>query len=118
MASDVRATHLTSSGSVFLGRTRVKAIHYKGGTTPTLVLKNGDANGTTLLTMNFVDNDISNAGFIDWLITSYDNINLSQFYSIDNTMIGSNYLIDNSKIHHLVNSYYYDKNDHTYRIIS
>ena len=56
MASDVRATHLTSSGSVFLGRTRVKAIHYKGGTTPTLVLKNGDANGTTLLTMNFVDN--------------------------------------------------------------
>jgi len=28
MASDVKATYLTASGSIFGGRARVKAIHY------------------------------------------------------------------------------------------
>ena len=56
MASDVKATYLTASGVVFAGRTRVKAIHYQAGASPTLVLKNGsDATGTTLLTMTFVN---------------------------------------------------------------
>jgi len=55
MASDVKATYLTASGNVFLGRTRVKAIHYQAGTSPTLVLKNGGATGPTLLTMAFVN---------------------------------------------------------------
>ena len=55
MASDVKATYLTASGSVFAGRSRVKAIHYQAGTSPTLVLKNGGAGGTTLLTMTFVN---------------------------------------------------------------
>ena len=55
MASDVKATYLTASGNVFLGRTRVKAIHYQAGTSPTLVLKNGGASGTALLTMAFVN---------------------------------------------------------------
>jgi len=55
MASDVKATYLTASGNVFLGRTRVKAIHYQAGTSPTLVLKNGGASGTILLTMAFVN---------------------------------------------------------------
>jgi len=55
MASDVKATYLTASGDVFLGRSRIKAIHYQAGTSPTLVLKNGGASGTTLLTMAFVN---------------------------------------------------------------
>ena len=39
MASDVKATFLTASGSVFAGRSRIKAIHYQCGSSPTLVLK-------------------------------------------------------------------------------
>ena len=60
MASDVKATHLTASGSVFAGRARIKAIHYKCGTSPTLVLKNVDTNGAIQLTLTFADNTDDN----------------------------------------------------------
>jgi len=60
MASDVQATHLTASGSVFAGRARVKSIHYKCGTSPTLVLKNVDTNGVTKLTLNFANDTDDN----------------------------------------------------------
>ena len=76
-----------------------------------IINANGDYMKFDLYTMHFIDNDISNIGSIDWLSISYDDINLSQFYSLDNAIIGSNYLIDNSKITHFVNSYYYDKNE-------
>ena len=41
MASDVKATYLTATGTVFAGRARVKAIHYHthAGSGPSLVLK-------------------------------------------------------------------------------
>ena len=55
MASDVKATYLTASGDVFAGRSRIKAIHYQAGTSPTVVLKNGGSGGTTLLTMTFIN---------------------------------------------------------------
>jgi|TARA_R110000744_G_scaffold8656_2_gene28462 hypothetical protein len=55
MASDVKATYLTASGSVFAGRARIKAIHYQAGSSPTLALKNGGSGGTTLLTLTFVN---------------------------------------------------------------
>jgi|TARA_R110000824_G_scaffold51447_6_gene143527 outer membrane protein assembly factor BamA len=53
MVSDIKSTYLTASGTVFAGRTRVKAIHYQAGTSPTLVLKNNDASGATQLTLAF-----------------------------------------------------------------
>ena len=49
MASEVKATYLTASGTVFAGRARIKAIHYMCGSSPSLVLKNKDANGDTFL---------------------------------------------------------------------
>jgi len=55
MASDVKATYLTASGSVFAGRSRIKAIHYQAGTSPTIALKNGGSGGTTLLTLAFAN---------------------------------------------------------------
>ena len=55
MASDVKATYLTSSGDVFAGRARIKAIHYQAGSSPKIVLKNGGSGGTTLLTMAFAN---------------------------------------------------------------
>ena len=64
-----------------------------------------------LYTMRFIDNDISKITFIDWLSNPYDDIDLSQFYSLDNTIIANNYLIDDLKINHIVNCYYYDKNE-------
>ena len=64
-----------------------------------------------LYTMQFIDSDMSNVGLIDWLLESYNDINLSQFYSIDNSIISSNSIIDNSKKNHIVNCYYYDKNE-------
>ena len=47
MASDVKATYLTATGTVFAGRTRVKAIHYHthAGAGPSLVLKDMEARG-------------------------------------------------------------------------
>ena len=55
--SDVKATYLTASGSVFAGPARVGTIHYHGaGSTGSIVLKDGGASGTTLLTMDIHSN--------------------------------------------------------------
>ena len=56
MASDVKATYLTATGTVFAGRTRVKAIHYQAGSSPSLVLKTGSTSGDTQLTLAFANN--------------------------------------------------------------
>ena len=60
MASDVKATHLTSTGTVFAGRARVKAIHYTCGSSPTLVLRNSSGTGDILLTMLFANDTDDN----------------------------------------------------------
>ena len=55
MASDVKATYLTATGTVFAGRSRIKAIHYQAGSSPSLVLKTGSTSGTTQLTLAFAN---------------------------------------------------------------
>jgi len=60
MASDVKATFLTATGTVFAGRTRVKAIHYQAGSSPSLVLKTGSTSGDTQLTLAFANNTDDN----------------------------------------------------------
>jgi hypothetical protein len=48
--SDLKAVTLTASGSVFAGRTRVKAIYFVDGVAAgSVVLKDGGVGGTTLL---------------------------------------------------------------------
>jgi len=55
--SDVKASYLTASGSVFGGPARVGTIHYHGsGSTGSVVLKDGGASGTTLITMDVHSN--------------------------------------------------------------
>lgn len=55
--SDVKATYLTASGSVFGGPARVGTIHYHGaGSTGSVVLKDGGSGGTALLTMDVHSN--------------------------------------------------------------
>ena len=60
MASDVKATYLTATGTVFAGRSRIKAIHYQAGSSPSLVLKTGSTSGTTQLTLAFANNTDDN----------------------------------------------------------
>jgi outer membrane protein assembly factor BamA len=60
MASDVKATYLTATGTVFAGRSRIKAIHYQAGSSPSLVLKTGSTSGATQLTLAFADNTDDN----------------------------------------------------------
>jgi|TARA_R110000850_G_scaffold266329_1_gene396612 hypothetical protein len=60
MASDVKATYLTATGTVFAGRTRVKAIHYQAGSSPSVVLKTGSTSGATQLTLAFANNTDDN----------------------------------------------------------
>ena len=60
MASDVKATYLTATGTVFAGRTRVKAIHDQAGSSPSLVLKTGSTSGDTQLTLAFANNTDDN----------------------------------------------------------
>tara|TARA_R110000851_G_scaffold163344_1_gene307163 strand:+ start:118 stop:387 length:270 start_codon:yes stop_codon:yes gene_type:complete len=55
MASDVKATYLTATGTVFAGRARIKAIHYQAGSSPSLVLKTGSTSGATQLTLAFAN---------------------------------------------------------------
>jgi|TARA_B110000977_G_C10907239_1_gene427736 outer membrane protein assembly factor BamA len=60
MASDVKATYLTATGTVFAGRSRIKAIHYQAGSSPSLVLKTGSTSGATQLTLAFANNTDDN----------------------------------------------------------
>ena len=60
MASDVIATYLTATGTVFAGRSRIKAIHYQAGSSPSLVLKTGSTSGATQLTLAFANNTDDN----------------------------------------------------------
>jgi|TARA_B110000977_G_C10964839_1_gene450017 hypothetical protein len=60
MASDVKATYLTATGTVFAGRSRIKAIHYQAGSSPSLVLKTGSTSGTTQLTLAFANSTDDN----------------------------------------------------------
>ena len=60
MASDVKATYLTATGTVFAGRSRIKAIHYQAGSSPSLVLKTGSTSGATQLTLAFANDTDDN----------------------------------------------------------
>ena len=55
--SDVKASYLTTSGTVVSGPARICTIHYHGaGSTGSIVLKDGGSGGTTLLTMDVHSN--------------------------------------------------------------
>ena len=55
--TDVKANSLAASGTVFGGRTRVRGLIIEPGTGPgSVVLKNGGASGTTVLTINTTAN--------------------------------------------------------------
>jgi hypothetical protein len=55
--SDVKATYLTASGTVVGGPARVGTIHYHGGgSTGSVVLKDGGSGGSTLLTIDIHSN--------------------------------------------------------------
>ena len=57
MASDVKSTFLTASGTVFAGRTRVKAMHYhSNAVTGEIILRDGGVSGEIKLQMGFHQN--------------------------------------------------------------
>jgi len=57
MQTDVKAKSLALSGSVFADRTRVKGMVIEPGTGPgSVVLKDGGASGTTVMTVNTTAN--------------------------------------------------------------
>ena len=57
MQTDVKATSLAASGSVFGGRTRVKGLVFTpGALAGSVVLKDGGASGTTVFTITTVAN--------------------------------------------------------------
>lgn len=51
--SDIKSTHLSASGTVFGGRSRIKAIYVvPSATAGTIVIKNGGSSGTAVITIN------------------------------------------------------------------
>lgn len=57
MQTDVKAKSLAASGSVYAERTRVKGIVVEPGTGPgSVVLKDGGASGTSVMTINTTAN--------------------------------------------------------------
>lgn len=57
MQTDVKATSLAASGTVFGGRTRVRGLVIEpGGSVGSVVFKDGGSGGTTVMTLNTVAN--------------------------------------------------------------
>jgi hypothetical protein len=63
MQTDVKATHLNASGSVFAGRARIKGFVMcaTASTVGKLVLKNGGASGTTVIEIDVPSNSNPNS---------------------------------------------------------
>lgn len=63
MQYDVKSTHLSASGSIFAGRTRVKgfSICATASQAGTLILKDGGSSGTTLLEIDIPSNSNPNS---------------------------------------------------------
>lgn len=58
MQTDVKATHLTSSGAVTSNPARLKGISYRGnGSNGNIQFKNGGASGTTLIELDVGTSD-------------------------------------------------------------
>jgi len=52
--ADVNVSYVTATGTVVSGRRRLCAIHYhSGGSTGSIVLRDGGASGTTIMTLDF-----------------------------------------------------------------
>jgi len=52
--SDVNVSYVTATGTVANGRRRLCAIHYhSGGSTGSIVLRDGGASGTAIMTLDF-----------------------------------------------------------------
>ena len=55
MQTDVKATSLAASGSIFAGRTRVRGMVVEpGASAGSIVIKDGGSGGTTLFTINTI----------------------------------------------------------------
>jgi hypothetical protein len=55
--SDVKVSYVTATGTVASGRTRLCGIHYhSGGSTGKIVLRDGGASGTVVITLDFHSN--------------------------------------------------------------
>ena len=64
--SDVQANYVTATGTVASGRRRLCGIHYhSGASTGKIVLKDGGASGTTVLTLDFHANSTGDLGIAD-----------------------------------------------------
>ena len=61
--------------------------------------------------MNLIDSDINELNNIHWLDNNSDNLDLSSFYTLDNTLISSDYIRDISNITHLKTCSMYDSHD-------
>ena len=64
--TDVKSTHLNSSGSVFAGRARIKgiAICATVSTAGTLVLRDGGSGGTSMVELDIPSNSNPNSYYI------------------------------------------------------
>jgi hypothetical protein len=58
MQTDVKSAHLTSSGSVYAGPARLKAVSYRGnGSNGSILFKDGGSGGTTQLELDVGTSD-------------------------------------------------------------
>ena len=66
MQTDVKSTHLNSSGSIFAGRARIKgiAICASASLLGTLLLKDGGSGGTTVVEIDIPSNSNPNSFYM------------------------------------------------------
>ena len=59
MQTDVKSAHLTASGTIFAGRSRLKAISYRGNASDGYVkLRDGGSSGTILCELDVGTSDV------------------------------------------------------------
>lgn len=86
--SDVSASYVTATGTVASGRRRLCGVHYHSGSgTGKIVLKDGGASGTTMMTLDFHANSTGDLSLPDEGIlfgtdihATYTNITSATFF--------------------------------------
>lgn len=66
MQTDVKATHVNASGSIFAGRARIKGLSIcaTASQAGTLILKDGGSSGTTVLEIDVPSNSNPNSFYV------------------------------------------------------
>ena len=75
-----------------------------------IINSNNEYKKMDLFTMSIIGNDLENTNNIYWLNDGLQDFNLSNFYTLDNSLIGPDYIKDTFNAKHFIRTAMYDSN--------